>query len=426
MDNRVFAVIVGIDQYKSGDIWNLEACVDDAKSMKRWLVNDLGVPKHQIAMLVNEKATKQNIETTLNTHLLNNSRIRKGDAILIYFAGHGSTLKAPRDWLLEKNLRCNVEVLCTYDHDTKGPDGRIAGISARAMHTFIHDLSKLKGNNVTLMLDSCFTSPPPSSRDRSCIRWTATGKAVAEDLYRGQLPCPRLQKRNESFYNRHWTTHTVITACRPGASAFEGKEGGKLTSVFLETVRSVALHDTSFSDFLEEIKRRMGEGQSIYCSGVHPARLFNSIPFTQDHSYIPVQFHLQKGIRIELGSLHGIEKGGEFSIHGHNYVGSRNPVLASFTVQQVYPTWCVGKTKTSSLLPKHCWARVPRNPSSYRLIKAFRALLHSAALHKPLAASRSVSIVSISDIKNSTTKSELIETAEAILASKPLLAPLMK
>ncbi|KAJ3984745.1 hypothetical protein F5890DRAFT_1460664 [Lentinula detonsa] len=426
MDSHVFAVIVGIDQYKSGDIWNLEACVDDAKSMKRWLVDDLGVPKHQIAMLLNERATKQNIEVTLNTHLLNNSRIQKDDAVLIYFAGHGSTLKAPHDWLLEKNSHCNVEVLCTYDHDTRGPEGRIAGISARAMHTFIHDLAKLKGNNITLMLDSCFTSPPPRSRERSCIRWTSTSKAAAEDLYRGQHFCPRLQKRNESFYSRHWTTHTIITACKSGATAFEGKEGGKLTSAFLETMRTAPLHDTAFYDLMEEIRERMGEAQSLHCSGIHPDRLFNAIPFIQDHSYIPLQFHSHKGVRIELGSSHGIEKGRELSLHAHNHVGSRNPAIASFIVQQVNPTWCLGRIKSSSFLPNHCWARVSHSPgaglSYHGLRKAFRALLHSATLHKlAQPVSQSVSILAIKS-----SKSELIETAEAILASKPLLAPLMK
>lgn len=171
MDSRVFAVIIGISQYESGNIWNLEASVDDAKSIKRWLVNDLGVPKHQIAMLLDEHATKQNIEATLDAHLLHNNQIQRGDAILVYFAGHGSTLKAPHDWLLDGPMRCHVEVLCPYDHDTKGSEGRIAGISARAMHTFIDDLSKMKGNNITVMLDTCFSSPPPHTRDHGLQTW---------------------------------------------------------------------------------------------------------------------------------------------------------------------------------------------------------------------------------------------------------------
>ncbi|KIK67148.1 hypothetical protein GYMLUDRAFT_37193 [Collybiopsis luxurians FD-317 M1] len=429
MDGRVFAVVIGIDQYKSGDIWNLESCVDDAKSMKRWLVDDLGVPKHQIAMLLDERATKQNIEVTLGAHLLHNSRIQKGDAILIYFAGHGSTLKAPHDWLLDGPMRCNVEVLCPYDHDTKAPEGRIAGISARAMHTFLHDLSKAKGNNITLMIDSCFAPPPSNSRDRSCVRWTSTSKAAAEDLYRGSHLCPKLQKRNESFYSRNWTSHTVVTACKPGTIAIEGKEGGKFTTAFLKVMRSVPLHITPFATLMDQIRQKMGH-QVPYCSGTHSDYLLNGVPFTQDPRYIPVLFNSENGIRIELGSEHGIEKGGEFSLHAHNYFGSRNPALATVTVQDVSSNWCTVRSKSSSSLPKHCWARTPHNHgwSYVRLRKAFQTLLHTAPFHKQ-STPHSVSIcrtVSISDIKNSAGKSELIETAEAILASKPLLAPLIK
>lgn len=404
--------------------------------MRKWLMNDLSVPKHQIALLLNEKATKQNIEHTLNTHLLHNNqiqasnssprrteytltRLQEGDGILIYFAGHGSSLKAPHE-------SRPFEVLCPWDHDTKGPEGRVAGISARALSKFLTDLSKSKGNNVTLMLDSCFTSPPPRSRDRSSIRWTSTNKAVVDDLYHGQLACPKRQKRNEGFCSRNWTTHTVITACKPGATATEGKEGGRFTSSFLEVMRSTPLHSTSFTTLMEKINLKMGESQSPHYSGLVNDRLFNAIPFIEDLRYIPVQFHSEKGIRIELGSLHGIEKGAELSLHPHNYVGSCNPAIATVTIHDVHPTWCAGRPKTS-FFPRRCWARVPlhNHGLSYaRLKKAVQAFLHSTVAHKSSFSSRPVSrSVSISDFKGTTGKSELIETADA---SKTLLVPFLK
>ncbi|KAF5389455.1 hypothetical protein D9757_004258 [Collybiopsis confluens] len=410
------------DHYLSGNIWNLESCADDAKSIKRWMVDELGVPKQHIAMLLDERATKQNIEVTLNNHLLHNNRIQKGDAILIYFAGHGSTLKAPHDWLLDGPRRCNVEVLCTYDHDTKGVNSRIAGISARAMHTFLHDLSKAKGNNITLIIDSCFSPPSPDSRDRSSIRWTSTSKAAAEDLYHGSTghACPRLQKRNESFYSRHRSSHTVITACKPGTTAAEGKDGGKFTSAFLEIMRSAPLHITPSSALLEQIRLKMAH-QIPHCSESSDY-LFDRVPFSQDPSYIPVLIHNEKGIRIELGSQHGIQKGGEFSLHAHNYSGSRNPTIATVTVQDVYSNWCTVRSKCALSLPRNCWARHNQKMPCACLRKMLHALYSTAfqkASHLPPA-------LSISDIKDSAGKSELIETAEAILASRPLLAPLMK
>ncbi|KAJ7105146.1 hypothetical protein C8R46DRAFT_1157046, partial [Mycena filopes] len=99
---RLFGLIIGIDQYKSGSIWNLESCVDDAKNVQRWLLKDLKVPKDRIA-------TKDNVERSFSSHLIENTNIQRGDAILFYFAGHGSTVRSP-----ERHVS-STEVLCTYD-----------------------------------------------------------------------------------------------------------------------------------------------------------------------------------------------------------------------------------------------------------------------------------------------------------------------
>lgn len=91
---RIFSLIIGIDNYKSGHIWNLHACVEDAKKIKKWLLDEFGVPRDQICLLLDSRATKSNIENAFMAHLVNNSSIDPGDAILIYFAGHGSSMLA--------------------------------------------------------------------------------------------------------------------------------------------------------------------------------------------------------------------------------------------------------------------------------------------------------------------------------------------
>lgn len=80
---RVFALLIGINAYKSGGIWNLESCVDDANRMRRWLRHDLHVARENICMLTDSKATKANIEEKFTSHLINNPRIQRGDAIIM-------------------------------------------------------------------------------------------------------------------------------------------------------------------------------------------------------------------------------------------------------------------------------------------------------------------------------------------------------
>lgn len=385
--------------------------------MRKWLTNRLDVPKDQIALLLNEKATKQNIQQTLNSHLLYNDQIQPGDPILVYFAGHGSSLKTPHDTQ-------SIDVLCPYDHDTKSPQGRVAGISASALSKFLTDLSKSKSNNITLMIDACFTSPPPRSRGRGSIRWTPTNKAVVDDLYpTGQSRCPKRRKRTSNFCN--WTSHTVITACKPGATATEGKEGGRFTSSFLEVMRSAPLHSTLFATLMEEVSLKMGESQSPHYSGVISDRLFNAIPFIEDSRYVAAQLHSEKGISIDLGSEDGIIVRQELSLYAHNHIGSCNPVIATMIIHDVHPTWCAGWPKSSSFVPRRCWARVPHNHGlSYaRLKKAVQAVLHSTMVSKSSFPSRPDSTRSVSSISSDLkAKSEFIETARGIFVPT-LLVP---
>ena len=89
MASRVFALIIGIDKYISRKISNLLSCASDALRIRNWLVNDLEVPAENACILLNEQATKQSIENAFMTHLVSNTQIERGDAILLYFAGHG-------------------------------------------------------------------------------------------------------------------------------------------------------------------------------------------------------------------------------------------------------------------------------------------------------------------------------------------------
>lgn len=247
MSSRVFALIVGIDNYKSGNIWNLHSCVDDAKCMKRWLIDGLNTPKDQIRVLLDNQATKQNIEDSFMEHLVNNPAIERNDAIIIYFAGHGSSLAAPPDWFQEVEYAAEVQVICPYDHDTNATQGRIAGISDRSLHALIDVLSSTKGNNITLILDCCFSSPqtPRNVLDRRITRWTRTTKAVPDDLYRGLWSAARGKPHTShlGFFNHSLTTHTLLAACCLEDKAVEGKEGGKFTTSLIRAIPVRILRD---------------------------------------------------------------------------------------------------------------------------------------------------------------------------------------
>ena len=365
MATRVFALIIGkfqtlvgyefqnvkmrtlgIDNYQSGNTWNLESCVDDARSVRRWLSNDLHVPREQICMLTDAEATKRAIEDNFMSHLVNNPAIENGDAILVYFAGHGSSVRPPRGW---NNMTRAVEVLCPYDHDSKSPEGRIAGISDRSFHAMLRDLSKAKGDNITVILDCCFTSSA-SVTDRKHTRWTPTLKARGDNLYAGLWSGARNNTADlpGGFVAASTKSYLILAAAQPGDIAIETKNGGLFTRAFLSVAETNPLHCLTYSDLVELVEEDM-DGHRPALVGEHQERtIFDGIPFTADARFVPIDPCGDQTLRIDAGAIHGVVAGTEFTIHDHNRASSLNPPRTTVLATEVHPTWCLARTKSQS------------------------------------------------------------------------------
>ncbi|KAI9507461.1 hypothetical protein F5148DRAFT_109718 [Russula earlei] len=364
MAPSVFALIIGIDQYKSSKIWNLSSCVDDAFKIEHWLMNDLHVPRDHICTLTDSKATKSTIEGAFMSHLVSNSSIQAGDSIIIYFAGHGSSSTAPGGW--QNGNPLHVEMLCPYDHGTRVRRGRVAGLTDWSVYAMLSELSEAKGDNITLILDCCFSPALHRSRvsARPHTRWTPSGtKLTSDDLYaglwRGAL-AHKVPLEGHGFYKTTASSHVTILACGQGERAIENKEGGLFTMAFLDAKDTRPFHRTSYSQLIDCLFIR-GGNQHPVCLGKNKNRiLFGGIPFTPDTRYVQV-VRVDRDIRIAAGAIHGVVEGTEFSLHEHNVHGSPNPVLATLQVSAVHPTWCLSKVKSASQVPiKEGWARVTR------------------------------------------------------------------
>ncbi|TBU33643.1 hypothetical protein BD311DRAFT_711552 [Dichomitus squalens] len=377
MSGQVFALLVGIDKYQSGNIWNLNAAVDDAQSVERWLTNDLQVPRDHICTLIDAQATKRQIEERFMNHLVNNPAIEPGDALIVYFAGHGSSIRAPPGWFDQG--RSDVPVLCTYDYDTKLPKGHTnAGISNRSLHAMFQDLAQVKGDNITLILDTCFCLPPASdddSKERRYTRYTPTRKARSEDLLAGFWRSASPQK-TEPVANRGFTgitvkSHVVLAASGSGWSATERKDGGNFTRALLSLKDARPLHKLTYADLPHELAPYMGDHQHAACAGANVDRiLFDGVPFSCDGRFVAVSPYNNEYVQVDAGEMHGVSVGTEFALHAHNRKGSLNSQLGSYVATQVFPTWCLARPKTpAKQIQRDGWARVTRwnNPTPFRV-----------------------------------------------------------
>jgi len=148
---RIFALIIAIDEYKHWS--NLSGCVNDAEDFMEFLCSTLHVPASRIVALFNQDATYHAIRSSIRIHLLENDDIRKGDAIVFFFAGHGSRIAVERDWLADEDF---VETLCPYDMTNPRKnklqevhDSPVYGLIDRVFDGLMRELAACKGDNIS-------------------------------------------------------------------------------------------------------------------------------------------------------------------------------------------------------------------------------------------------------------------------------------
>lgn len=143
----MFALIIGINKYQwKEDFGPLRGAVPDGQAFQDYLMKRLRVPKDQISTLFDEKATRSAIIQAFRD-LSEDGRINTGDPIFIFYAGHGSQKRPPRDWN-EPNAK--IEVIIPYDctSDKTPAPGYVPPIPDRTIGALIDEIAKKKGDNI--------------------------------------------------------------------------------------------------------------------------------------------------------------------------------------------------------------------------------------------------------------------------------------
>ncbi|MBO4645560.1 MAG: caspase family protein [Bacteroidales bacterium] len=85
---QTYAVIVGINQYSSSQVQNLQCTVNDAVAFSNYLKSENGgsVPAGNIYLLTNNQATRSNILSAMDKAF---GRATDADRIIFFFSGHG-------------------------------------------------------------------------------------------------------------------------------------------------------------------------------------------------------------------------------------------------------------------------------------------------------------------------------------------------
>ena len=158
----LFALIIGINVYQM-KLKPLRGAVPDGEAFKTYFMNRLGVPKDHIITLFDREATRTEIIKGFRK-LRDNKKIKEGDAIFIFFAGHGGQKSVPLSWGLgTRNVP--MDVILPYDCDAVNEENS-KGVEPIPDHTIgilIDEIAAEKGNNIVSALYDVlpYFSPTP-------------------------------------------------------------------------------------------------------------------------------------------------------------------------------------------------------------------------------------------------------------------------
>ncbi|KAK0504441.1 hypothetical protein EDD18DRAFT_502339 [Armillaria luteobubalina] len=306
---------------------DLHGAVDDADAFEEYLLTIRNVPKANITNLRNEGAKRSDIIKGFEG-LRDNSRIIPGEAaIVIYFAGHGAVAPKPdawTDWVIPTN---KVEMLCPADlnQDIHGK-GRVEGIPDRTLSQLLLDLSKAKGNNITLILDCCHAAGQTRGvgmRSRALDLQNLTlSPTCDEDIYsRGSQS--RSFEKDQPGFSDSYGSHVLLAACKRTETAWEKDKGGIFTAALLSSLKSDFARKNpppSYDSLMRNLKMVPEDvNQHAHWDGRYiRRRLFDSWQEPVSGSMIPCHKgdgnDWPFGLILHVGSLHGITEKSNFEI----------------------------------------------------------------------------------------------------------------
>ena len=196
------AVVIGLERYRS-ELPQASHAEQDARVVARYLSGAMGYEEANIVLLLNDRATKSDMEKYFETWLPN--RVENDDTVFVYFSGHG----AP-------NTKTGEAYLVPYDGDPL-----FLNNTGYPLSRLYQSLDNLPAKEVIVVLDSCFSGAGGRSVIAKGMRPIIT-----------ELKSPLLGKGK-----------TIVLAASSGqqvSSTYEQKAHGLLTYFFLKGLQGDA------------------------------------------------------------------------------------------------------------------------------------------------------------------------------------------
>ncbi|QRV92056.1 ICE-like protease (caspase) p20 domain protein [Ceratobasidium sp. AG-Ba] len=341
----------------------LKGAVDDAKSMTEYL-RELSIPREHITEIYNEQATRSAIKEGFQ-RLAVDKRIKRGDAILIFYAGHGCETEAPPGWETDNH---KIQGLVPFDVKTQDKNGQVIELLPdRTVASLLDDIADKKGDNITVIFDCCHSTGGTRGESSEVIARCVDSKDLpplssnVDEAILGQTSAlGRSSAIPTGFAHRALRSHVLLAACGSNEVAWERDGKGEFTNALLSVLRGSDLAKLTYKELMDSLPAM--PRQNPQCEGLHNSRIiFEGKLAGASPSMTKVKVD-GSTLRLQAGVAQGVTQGARFEVYQHHLMDPSNPCLAVLEVT-------AAETFHSILDWSHA-LRGLRNPAYARQVRA--------------------------------------------------------
>lgn len=358
---RVFAYVICIDKYKSSQIKDLNCCKADGQKFADFLTRRYR--DAQIQTISDEHATCENIRAAFEAGPPQGS-LQKDGLLIFFYAGHGSRIKAPPDWITEDG---SVEVLCPHDAEN----------GQNVVHDFIinHLLQKLAReypNIVSILLaqlahgetliflpqvliiDSCHAAGNARDLQESVSRYTHFDQVLpcnVPDEYHQIMTAKRRRPFTEAGRSDSLLPFVLLAGCGQYESAYEARlentisPGGHFTTALIKLLSEMPPGSLSYGTLIKSLP--VLPHQTPECVGMTDRLLFTLERAADEGIYFDIKPETPDSpvyVVQEAGCMLGIMVGVEFKVRMRDSIEN----LGSLTVTDVGVRSCTASVTVTS------------------------------------------------------------------------------
>jgi WD40 repeat protein len=256
------ALIVGVNKYANlGKDAQLRYAVNDAKGMRDTLVDYYGFPAENVTVLLDDEATLKNIYEALD-QLSNRAKVLTDDRVLVYFSGHGQTVRgtdgADRGFLIPHDAKVDL---------SNPGDIRPFEATSLPMQELWNRLDPSPAKHIAVIADACFSGL--LTKPRSLFEENPLAAFLTMPARQAVSAGGKGQKTWETDANRHGVfTFNLLSEMRKRAK--EKQRVFTMLDLF-SSIQSKVLVDSKNRQ-IPQINQFFTEGQMLFfTTGDKPA-----------------------------------------------------------------------------------------------------------------------------------------------------------